>query len=165
LGKRISASPAVPANEEAKILAAIPVAARLQPRLLSKAARGLRVAVLVTGLAASCFVSYEFSLRAAVQRGHRAWVLATSPDAARRNGALAVQLAEAACLQTQYRQPALIATLAAAYAEADRFDEAIGAAQMAGKMASEAGDEPLLEQCRETLKSYLRHEPYRDPAP
>ena len=60
-----------------------------------------------------------------------AWLLATSPDAALRNGPEAVQLAEHGCAVTSRRNPTLLDTLAAAYAEAGRFPEAINAAQEA----------------------------------
>ena len=130
----------------------------------SKAGYGLMVAALAMGLAASLLVSYQFSLRAAVRRSHEAWALATNPEASKRNGALAVKLAEDACLQTQYRQSALIGILAAAYAEAGRFDEAVGAAQMAGAMATRSGDETSAQTYREMLKLFVQHQPYREPA-
>jgi hypothetical protein len=130
---------------------------------ISKVGYGLMVAALATGLAASLLVSYRFSLRAAVRRSHEAWALATNPDASKRNGALAVKLAEDACLQTQYRQPALIGTLAAAYAEAGRFDEAMGAAQMAGAMAAKSGDETSARTYQELLKLFVQHQPFREP--
>ena len=127
-------------------------------------ARCLLIGLLAAGLVATLFISCQFSVRAAIKRSREAWMLATSPDAARRNGAQAVKLAEDACLQTQYRQPQLIAILSAAYAEAGRFDEAIGAAQTAGKLAWQAGDARLLQRCQELLKAYARHEPFREAA-
>ncbi len=54
-----------------------------------------------------------------------AWVLATSPEKMHRNGHRAVQLAELACKGTAYKSPPLLDTLAAAYAEAGQFDQAI----------------------------------------
>lgn len=54
-----------------------------------------------------------------------AWVLATSHDDRLRNGSEAVRLAEEACRRTAYREADLLATLAAAYAEAGRFEEAV----------------------------------------
>ncbi len=46
-----------------------------------------------------------------------AWVLATSPDDAVRNGKRAIELATKACELTEYKQPHIISTLAAAFAE------------------------------------------------
>jgi hypothetical protein len=160
-GKRINWSRAVLTHESGW-----PAAAGANASLGNSSvfARCWRITALATGLAATLLISYQFSLRATIQRSREAWVLATSPDASRRNGAQAVKLAEDACLQTQYRQPEIIAILSAAYAEAGRFDEAIGAAQMAGKLASQAGDEPLRQRCQEMLKAYVRHEPFREAA-
>jgi tetratricopeptide (TPR) repeat protein len=54
-----------------------------------------------------------------------AWVLATHPDAAHRDPRAAVELAERAAAQTGRRDPAVLDTLAAAYAAAGRFEEAV----------------------------------------
>ena len=53
-----------------------------------------------------------------------AWLLATYPDAKSRDGAEAVQLAERGCALTDRRIPALLDTLAVAYAEAGDFARA-----------------------------------------
>src|SRR5205814_5632585 len=50
-----------------------------------------------------------------------AWLLATYPDSKSRDGTEAVQLAERACALTDRRIPALLDTLAVAYAEAGLF--------------------------------------------
>ncbi len=60
-----------------------------------------------------------------------AWLLATHPDAAVRNGGEAVELALRACELTGRRDPGTLNTLAAAYAEAGRFHEAVETAQAA----------------------------------
>jgi hypothetical protein len=126
------------------------------------AGNGLMLAALVMGVAGTLSVSDRFSFRTAVQHANLAWVLATSPDAARRDGALAVELAEDACLQTQYRQAGMVETLAAAYAEAGRFDEATGAARMASALASQAGDAKLLQQNQAMQRRFLQHEAYHE---
>ena len=46
-----------------------------------------------------------------------AWLLATCPDAAYRDGPRALRLAEWACKATSYKSPPLLDSLAAAYAE------------------------------------------------
>ena len=68
-----------------------------------------------------------------------AWALATSPDDELRNGAEAVRLAERACELTHYGEPLFIGTLAAAYAEAGRFPEAVTTAEKAEQLATGAG--------------------------
>ena len=93
---------------------------------------------------------------------NQAWELATSPDAGKRNGTLAVMLAERACEQTQYRIAITVGTLAAAYAEAGRFDEAVATAQKACALAEAAGENELLQKNRELLELYRAHRPYRD---
>lgn len=67
-----------------------------------------------------------------------AWILATDPDPTVRNGAEAVRLAEAASAATGGRDPRALDVLAAAYAEAGRFDEAVRAATSALDLASGA---------------------------
>ena len=93
-----------------------------------------------------------------------AWMLATSNDSGIRNGDEAVRLAERACELTQYRETMMVGTLAAAYAEAGRFEEAVATAQKACALASESGQQELLEKNQELLEMYRNHEPYRDVA-
>jgi tetratricopeptide (TPR) repeat protein len=90
-----------------------------------------------------------------------AWSFATDADAAKRNGPLAIKLAEGACRMTHYQTTMAVGTLAAAYAEAGRFDEAIDTAQIACAMAEKSGDRALLKKNSELLALYLKHQPYR----
>jgi protein O-mannosyl-transferase len=64
-----------------------------------------------------------------------AWTLATCPKTQDRNGAEAVQLATKACDLTRYQNPIPLATLAAAYAETGRFEEAISFSERAQDLA------------------------------
>ena len=93
-----------------------------------------------------------------------AWALATSPDDKIRNGARAVQLAERACELTHYRTTIMVGTLAAAYAEAGRFDEAIATGQKACALASELGETNLLKSNLELIALYQAHRPYHEQA-
>jgi tetratricopeptide (TPR) repeat protein len=93
-----------------------------------------------------------------------AWSLATNPDSSNRNGAVAVTLAEAACRRTHYQQTAMVGTLAAAYAEAERFDEAILTAQKACALAEKNGETNFLQMNQELLQLYQNHQPYHDAA-
>ena len=94
-----------------------------------------------------------------------ACMLATCPDASLRNGPEAVQLGEKACRLTYYQADTLVSTLAAAYAEAGRFDDAIWMAQKACALASKS-DVPKdwLERNQELLALYLKHQPYHQTA-
>ena len=76
--------------------------------------------------------------RFSVPLNNLAWLLATVSDARLRSGAEAVDLAERACAVTQYRRTVFVGTLAAAYAEAGRFEEAIATAERACKLAAGA---------------------------
>jgi Flp pilus assembly protein TadD len=60
-----------------------------------------------------------------------AWLLATDSESRLRNGAEALRLAERASVLTQRRDPKILDTLAAAYAESGNFAQAITAAREA----------------------------------
>jgi len=85
---------------------------------------------------------------------HIAWVLATSPDPSIRNGTRAVELAEQTDRLSGGRNPAIAATLAAAYAEAGRFPEAITTAQRALQLAASQNNPPLVADLEAELKLY-----------
>jgi protein O-mannosyl-transferase len=70
-----------------------------------------------------------------------AWILAASSHPEWRDGARAVDLATRARDLDKSKQPAIIGTLADAYAEAGRFDNAVAAAQEAHDRALKAADE------------------------
>ncbi|MGO8836407.1 MAG: tetratricopeptide repeat protein [Limisphaerales bacterium] len=94
-----------------------------------------------------------------------AWVLATSPDDQLRNGTEAVRLAEQACELTHYREPLFIGTLAAAYAEAGRFPEAVTTAEKAEQLATSAGLTAVAAKNHELLELYQAGKPHHEPAP
>ena len=87
-----------------------------------------------------------------------AWILAANPDSRLRNGPEAVTLAERACQLTEFRQPMFIGTLAAAYAEAGRFEDAVKAAEQARDLAVAAGQNELAERNRQLLDAVSRWE-------
>jgi Flp pilus assembly protein TadD len=89
-----------------------------------------------------------------------AWILATSHDAKVRNGAEAVEWAQRACQAEGYRNPSMLDTLAAALAEAGRFDEAIKMAERQIEMSR--GNDELIEAARERIKLYRAGKPYRE---
>lgn len=92
-----------------------------------------------------------------------AWLLATCPDAAVRDGAEAVRLAERACQLSGHNEAQSLGTLAAAYAEAGRFREAVSAAQKAVGLATASGDERLAGICGQLLRLYGAGRPYHEP--
>jgi tetratricopeptide (TPR) repeat protein len=91
-----------------------------------------------------------------------AWLLATYPDSQTRDGAEAVRLAERACVLTERRIPALLDTLAAAYAEAGDFPRAINAAEEALNRARSSGDRDAAKLSEAILASLRENLPYRD---
>jgi tetratricopeptide (TPR) repeat protein len=91
-----------------------------------------------------------------------AWILATDPDPQVRNGARAVELAERACKATEWKQPVIIGTLGAAYAEAGQFDKAIKTAEKARDLAKQEQLERIVAKNEELLKLYKEGKPYRE---
>lgn len=89
-----------------------------------------------------------------------AWLLATSSDAAVRNGPEAVRLAEQACAATGRRNSVFLDTLAAAYAEAGKFPEAVNTALEANSLARVAGDEAAILRTEQLLKCFRSNQPY-----
>jgi Flp pilus assembly protein TadD len=90
-----------------------------------------------------------------------ACVLATHQDARFRDGARAVRLAEKANELTDHSQPALLNTLAAAYAEAGRFDQAVATEQRALQITLASAHRGLSPQIRNCLLLYQSGRPYR----
>ena len=91
-----------------------------------------------------------------------AWLLATCPNQKVRNGNLAVQSALQACKLTRFSQTFYVGTLAAAYAAAGQFDDAIRTARKACALAASYGEMDLLKKNRELLKHfYLPHKAVR----
>jgi len=93
-----------------------------------------------------------------------AWLRATCPEADVRDGAEAVRLAERACELTRFQRTVMVGTLAAAYAEAGRFAEAVATGQKACALAAEAGDPALAGKNQELLQLYRAGRPYRETA-
>jgi tetratricopeptide (TPR) repeat protein len=91
-----------------------------------------------------------------------AWLRATHPDSQLRDGREAVELAERACRLTEYKQAAMLGTLAAAYAEAGRFPEAVEAAEKAKALAEKADDSEAAAMNTKLLALYRSGQPYRE---
>src|SRR6266550_6492324 len=93
-----------------------------------------------------------------------AWVFATSPDDSLRDGAQAVQLAEQAARISGGRIPIIFRTLAAAYAESNRFSEAIQTAQRGIELANSQGNSGLATELQGNIALYQAGRPLRDPS-
>ena len=90
------------------------------------------------------------------------WILATDSNPEFRNGTEAVRMAEHACELTKRKDPEMLKTLAAAYAEAARFEEAITTAQIAEALAAQANRTDLSKQCQRLLETFKSSKPWRD---
>lgn len=91
-----------------------------------------------------------------------AWILATHPDAALRDGAKAQHWARVACDATNNKIPPLLGTLAAAHAEAGNFERAVDVSKLAIASAREFKKEDLAARLEARMKSYQNKKPYRD---
>jgi len=91
-----------------------------------------------------------------------AWVLATSSDDRIRDGRKAVALAQRANELTRGQNPIIGVTLAAAYAEAGRFPEAVIAAEAARQVANDSGNLSLAEAINGYVQLYRSGQPLRD---
>jgi tetratricopeptide (TPR) repeat protein len=91
-----------------------------------------------------------------------AWVLATCPEASVRNGREAVELAERAVQVSGGRDPAILDTLGAAYAEAGRFSEAIQTTRRALALATQPEMQPLAEGLKARIALYEAKTPFRE---
>jgi tetratricopeptide (TPR) repeat protein len=89
-------------------------------------------------------------------------VLATSPEKSLRNGAEAVELAQRAAKLTGGRDPTVLDTLAAAYAEAGRFSDALPTAEQALALASSQKNTALADALRARIKLYQAGSPYHE---
>jgi serine/threonine-protein kinase len=96
-------------------------------------------------------------------RDSLARLLATCPDDKVRDGKRAVEYATTACEQTGLKDPVCLDTLAAAYAEAGKFEEAV-------RYQTRALDDPALKgdlrtAATERLELYRQKKPFRDHGP
>ena len=90
-----------------------------------------------------------------------AWLLATQTEARLRSGVEAVRLAERFCRDTAYSEPLFLDTLAAAYAETGRYEEALDTAGKALKLADQARQSELAAQIKERMEAFRLRRPLR----
>jgi len=83
-----------------------------------------------------------------------AWLLVTCPEASLRNGDKAVQLAQRANELAGGKNPVVLHTLAAAFAETGRFGDAVRSEQKAIELARAAGRQDMVGQFNGELKRY-----------
>jgi protein O-mannosyl-transferase len=91
------------------------------------------------------------------------WILATDPRPEFRNGEEALRMATSACDLTQNKQPKMLLTLAAAYAETGRFAEAKEAIEKARQLLSSDREEELVAKCESVAQSITARKAWREP--
>jgi tetratricopeptide (TPR) repeat protein len=91
-----------------------------------------------------------------------AWVLATSPDAARRNGVKALELAQELSGASGNDDPGQLVTLAAAYAEVGRFPDAIATTDRALQLSAVQTNASLTGLLNAQINLYQSGQPFRD---
>jgi len=90
------------------------------------------------------------------------WILATDMHPEIRNAEEAVRMAEGACALTNRKQAPMLMTLAAAYAEAGRFPEAISVASEALDLATKSSQREIQANCRDLLETFNSGQPWRE---
>jgi len=90
-----------------------------------------------------------------------AWMLATWPDPSVRNGGKAVALAGKANQFSKNQDPLILRTLAAAYAEAGRFPEAVATAKQALALAAAQSSTGLTSALQTEIGLYQTNSPCR----
>lgn len=99
----------------------------------------------------------------ALAQNNIAWLLATCPDAALRNGKRAVELGRAVCTRTGDREGMYLDTLAAAYAEAGDFSAAIKVQETA--LADSGYVRKYGTEAQARLQLYKDKKPFRTDPP
>ncbi len=130
----------------------------------ARAHYNLGVALNESNLTGQVIQQYEAALQIKPDypdaHNNLAWLLATTNDARFRDPVTAVQHAERACELTGRRDAEALDTLAAAYAAAGRFDDAINSAQSAVGLA--AGRDELVRDIQTRLELYTARQPYHE---
>ncbi len=107
---------------------------------------------------------YQEALRlnpqSAESANNLAWLRATAADPTLRDPTDAVRLAEQACTVTKYQSAGHLDTLAAAYAAAGRFDQAIEFAEKSVQIAEAANQIDRARRMQQRLNQYRRSQPF-----
>ncbi|MHC5060243.1 MAG: tetratricopeptide repeat protein [Planctomycetota bacterium] len=92
-----------------------------------------------------------------------AWILATHSDPNLRSPAEAVSLALQACEIADYQDPGFVDTLAAAYAAAGRFSDAVVMAEKAVSLIASGDNKQRIQAIRQRMQLYKQQKPYLQP--
>ena len=157
------------------------VAARRVPEAIQEYHEALRIDAnfAPARLSLSSCLAQTGRIREAIDEGHKAvrlmpdqprglqfvaWLMATHEAAEGGDPNLAVELADRALRLTGRQDIACLDTLAAAYASAGRFDDAMATANEARRLAESLGQNTLAQEIHMRLQLYRDRKPYREPA-
>ncbi|MGP8200846.1 MAG: tetratricopeptide repeat protein [Limisphaerales bacterium] len=134
---------------------------------LAKTLNNLGNAFLQKGNEAEAIAQFQQAVRLEPDdpwpKNNLAWLLATSAEAALRNGRKAVELAAQASELAGGKNPIVLHTLAAALAEAGRFSEAVETAQRALHLAESQSNARLAGALQSEIKLYQAGRPFQSP--
>ncbi len=140
-------------------------AIRLKPDY-AEAHYSLGSVLLRTGKVPEAIGQYEQALRIKKDsidlQNNLAWVLATIAPSEGGDPPRAVSLAEHVCEITSNRVAGYVDTLAAAYATAGRFGEAVAVARKAVELGNSAGQTQFVKEVEAHLELYRAGRPYRE---
>ncbi|HEV2045785.1 MAG TPA: hypothetical protein VGQ95_04230 [Chthoniobacterales bacterium] len=126
----------------------------------------LGVLLVQSGKPREAIAQWEISLEIDPNDGNAqnnlAWVLATSPEDAIRDGRRAVELAEKASRLPGGETPIVLRTLAAAYAETGESSKAIDTARRAAELAMAQQNQSLVETLQSEMELYRVNKPHRE---
>ena len=122
---------------------------------------GLRQKNLLSEAVAQYREALKRAPRLVAAQDNLAWTLATAPDASLRNGSQALELATQANQLSGGRDPVILRTLAAAYAENGQFSKAFESAKSALDLAITRKNQALVEALQHDISLYQRGLPYR----
>jgi protein O-mannosyl-transferase len=133
----------------------------LQKRLVGKAMSHYQMALKLRPELADPHYNFNNFSRA-LTFNHIARVLSTCSDAQYRDGPRAIEMAERANQLSGWKNSSFVRTLAAAYAESGRFNDAIDTAQRALQLAITQGDPALATELRLDIDLYRMNFPMRE---
>jgi tetratricopeptide (TPR) repeat protein len=120
------------------------------------------------GLGADAIGAYRLAIRLrpddAEARNGLAWLIATHPEIKNRDTSEAISLARGVCELANYKDPRFLCTLAAAYASAGRFSEAVDTANKALSLANASNQPQLRNAIQHHLSFYTQGKPYIESA-
>jgi Flp pilus assembly protein TadD len=129
------------------------------------AQNNLGVALLQEGRVDEAITSYEMALELQPKntraQANLAWALAISTEKSPVKGAIAVSLARQAIGLSGGENPTLLRILAASYAQARRFSDAVETAQRALELAAGQNNSVLADTLRAEIELYQNNQPCR----